>query len=180
MTPEHQSAEDVCPVFVALGSNLGDSPRQLTEAMDRLDAVALKPVRRSSVWRSTPVDCPPGSPVFANAVVGLTPRAGETPETLLRRLQAIEVEFGRRPKLILNEARPLDLDLIDWSGEIRSTPSLTLPHPRAYLRRFVLAPLAELAPTRVFSGQTLSVAELLESAPPDPDLRRLPPSESPR
>lgn len=177
MTPEHRSVEDVCPVFVALGSNLGDSPRQLTEAMDRLDAVALKPVRRSSVWRSTPVDCPPGSPVFANAVVGLTPRAGETPESLLCRLQAIEVEFGRRPKLVLNEARPLDLDLIDWSGEIRSTPSLTLPHPRAHLRRFVLAPLAELAPALVLSGQVQSVAELLESAPPDPDLRCLPAGE---
>lgn len=177
MTPEVPSAGDPCPVFVALGSNLGDSPRQLAEAMDRLDALAQEPVRRSSVWRSTPVDCPPGSPVFANAVVGLTPRVGETPESLLCRLQAIEVEFGRRPKLVLNEARPLDLDLIDWSGEIRSTPSLTLPHPRAHLRRFVLAPLAELAPALVLSGQVQSVAELLESAPPDPELRRLPSGE---
>jgi len=177
MTPEHQPVEDGCPVFVALGSNLGDSPRQLTEAMDRLDAIALKPVRRSSVWRSTPVDCPPGSPVFANAVVGLIPHPGETPESLLRRLQAIEVDFGRHPKVVLNEARPLDLDLIDWTGETRSTPELTLPHPRAHLRRFVLAPLAELAPTRVLAGQCLSVAELLESAPPDPELRRLPSGE---
>ncbi|MEN9677920.1 MAG: hypothetical protein RIS76_3816 [Verrucomicrobiota bacterium] len=174
MTPEVQSAGDLCPVFVALGSNLGDSPRQLAAAMSRLDAVALKPVRRSSVWRSTPVDCPPGSPVFANAVVGMTPRPDETPESLLRRLQAIEVEFGRRSKLVLNEARPLDLDLIYWSGEIRSTSALTLPHPRAHLRRFVLAPLAELAPALVLSGQGQSVAELLKSAPPDPDLRRLP------
>jgi 2-amino-4-hydroxy-6-hydroxymethyldihydropteridine diphosphokinase len=114
---------------------------------------------------------------FANAVAGMTPRPDETPESLLRRLQEIEVEFGRRPKLVLNEARPLDLDLIYWSGEIRSTPALTLPHPRAHLRRFVLAPLAELAPALVLSGQSQSVAELLESAPPDPDLRRLPSGE---
>ena len=174
MTPEVPSAGDPCPVFVALGSNLGDSPRQLTEAMDRLDALAREPVRRSSLWRSTPVDCPPGSPVFANAVVGMTPRPDESPESLLRRLQEIEVEFGRRPKLVLNEARPLDLDLIYWSGEIRSTPALTLPHPRTHLRRFVLAPLAELAPALLLSGQVRSVAELLESAPPDPNLRRLP------
>lgn len=168
-----QEGKGPTPVFVALGSNLGDSPRLLVEAMDRLDALAWEPVRRSSVWRSTPVDCPPGSPVFANAVVAMIPRPDETPESLLRHLQALEAEFGRRPKLVLNEARPLDLDLIHWPGEVRFTPQLTLPHPRACQRRFVLAPLTELAPGLVMPGQSQSVAQLLESAPPDPALQRL-------
>ncbi len=178
MTNPLQSGNHPGPVVIALGSNLGDSTRLLGEAMDRLDALALEPVHRSSIWRSTPLDCPPGSPVFANAVVVLIPRPDETPESLLLRLQALEAEFGRRPKRVLNEARPLDLDIVHWHGETRSTPVLTVPHPRAHQRRFVLAPLAELAPGLVLPGQALSIAELLESAPPDPALRRLAPSFS--
>ncbi|MBL9174092.1 MAG: 2-amino-4-hydroxy-6-hydroxymethyldihydropteridine diphosphokinase [Verrucomicrobiales bacterium] len=166
------------PVHLALGSNLGDSPAILRRAMDRLDALASVPVVRSSLWCSTPVDCPPGSPVFTNAVVGLTPRSGETPESLLRQLQALETEFGRRPKQILNEARPLDLDLIRWGDERRDTAFLVLPHPRAHLRRFVLAPLAELDPSLCLPGHTRTVAEWLELADPDPGLRRIPPVEA--
>lgn len=160
-------------VHVALGSNLGDSSTILRQAMDRLDALATGPVVRSSLWCSTPVDCPPGSPVFTNAVVGMTPRSDETPESLLSQLQALETEFGRRPKQVLNEARPLDLDLIRWGDERRDTAFLILPHPRAHLRRFVLAPLAELDPLLRLAGHTRTVAEWLELAEPDPDLRRL-------
>lgn len=161
------------PVFIALGSNLGDSPELLREAMDRLDTLAVEPVRRSSLWSSTPQDCPPGSPMFTNAVVGMVPRPGETPESLLATLQGLEAEFGRRPKRVHNEARPLDLDLICWGGDQRATSQLTVPHPRAHERQFVLAPLAELAPDLVLPGQTRSVAALLEAAPPDPLLRKL-------
>lgn len=160
-------------VHVALGSNLGNSPAILRRAMDRLDALGIAPVVRSSLWCSTPVDCPPDSPMFTNAAVGLTPRPGETPESLLRQLQALEVEFGRRPKQVLNEARPLDLDLIRWGDERRDTAFLILPHPRAHLRRFVLAPLAELDPTLRLSGYTQTIAEWLELAEPDPGLRRI-------
>lgn len=149
--------------FIALGSNLGDSRRILEQAMVRLRDLSVSPIRRSSLWRSAPVDCPPGSLDFVNAVVALTPGSNETPESLLAKLRDIEVEFGRRPKLVLNEPRPLDLDLIAFGSEVRATDQLTLPHPRAHLRRFVLAPLCELAPTLVLPGQTKSVAELLGS-----------------
>jgi 2-amino-4-hydroxy-6-hydroxymethyldihydropteridine diphosphokinase len=117
------------------------------------------------------VDCPPGSPPFLNAVVGFHPRPGETPESLLARLQALEREFGRRPKQLLNEPRPLDLDLIAFGAEVRATPQLTLPHPRAHLRRFVLEPLAEIAPGLVLPGQQASVAKLLATLPVDPDMK---------
>src|SRR5579862_9954021 len=76
-------------------------------------------------------------------------------------LQTLEKEFGRMPRKVLNEARPLDLDLIAFSNEMRATPELTLPHPRAHLRRFVLEPLAEIAPDLVLPGQRRAVAELL-------------------
>jgi 2-amino-4-hydroxy-6-hydroxymethyldihydropteridine diphosphokinase len=147
--------------FIALGSNLGDSPRLISSAMDRLQQFSLKPLLRSSLWRSDPVDCPPGSPPFINAVVGLVPRPGETPESLLSALQALEKEFGRQPKTLLNEPRPLDLDLIVFGPATRQTPPLTLPHPRAHLRRFVLEPLAEIAPDFVLAGQRKTVRQLL-------------------
>jgi 2-amino-4-hydroxy-6-hydroxymethyldihydropteridine diphosphokinase len=111
--------------------------------------------------------------VFVNAVVGLWPRAGETPESLLAKLQALEREFGRRPKKVLNEPRPLDLDLIAFGSEARATRELTLPHPRAHERRFVLQPLSEIAPDLVLPGQSKSVAELLCRLPPDEQMQKL-------
>ena len=109
------------------------------------------------------MDCLPGSSDFVNAVAAITPLPHETPESLLAKLRAIEVEFGRAPKQFLNEPRPLDLDLIAFGSEVRSTAQLTLPHPRVCARRFVLAPLNELAPDLVLPGQARTVAELLES-----------------
>lgn len=158
---------------IALGSNLGDSSRVVTVAVECLKKVSSGPLLCSSLWRSTPVDCPPGSPDFINAVVALTPLPHFTPESLLAELQVLEREFGRRPKVVLNEARPLDLDLIAWGSEVRNTSALTLPHPRAHLRRFVLQPLSELTPDLVLPGQTQTVAELLAALRTDEVLERL-------
>ena len=159
--------------FVALGSNLGDSGQILEQAILRLAALSNRPLLKSSQWRTTPVDCPPGSPVFVNAVIGLLPLDGETPEFLLTKLQLLEKEFGRRPKIILNEPRPLDLDLIAFGREVRTTEPLMLPHPRAHIRRFVLEPLSEIAPGLVLPGQTKSVDALLAELPPDPGMSRV-------
>ena len=154
-------------VLIALGSNLGDSRKILGDAISHLEKISTAPLIKSSFIETAPVDCPPGSPNFLNAVVALTPRANETPESLLAKLQSLEKEFGRQPKKVLNEARPLDLDLIAFGDEVRSTPQLTLPHPRAHLREFVLRPLAEIAPDFVLPGQRKTVAQLLNdfSAP---------------
>jgi 2-amino-4-hydroxy-6-hydroxymethyldihydropteridine diphosphokinase len=147
--------------LIALGSNLGDSRALVSEAMNRLQEFSDEPLRRSSLRTSEPVDCPPGSPPFVNALVGLVPRFGETPESLLEKLRQLEKQFGRQPKKMLNEPRPLDLDLIAFGDEVRQTPTLTLPHPRAHLRRFVLEPLAEIAPDCKLPGQTRTARELL-------------------
>ena len=149
--------------FIALGSNLGDSRATLTSTVARLQELSAVPLVKSSLIETAPVDCPPGSPRFLNAVVGLVPRPDETPESLLAKLQALEKEFGRQPRKVLNEARPLDLDLIAFGKETRATVHLTLPHPRAHLRRFVLQPLAEIAPDLILPGQTRSVTELLKT-----------------
>jgi 7,8-dihydro-6-hydroxymethylpterin-pyrophosphokinase len=83
----------------------------------------------------------------------------------------VEVEAGRRPKVVHNESRPLDLDVIAWDGETRNTPQLILPHPRAKVRRFVLQPLAELDPGYRFPGEDSSITESLQRLPPDALLR---------
>jgi len=155
------------PAFVALGSNMGDSVSNIRRAMSRLQALSQKPLVKSSLWQTTPLDCPPNSPLFVNAVAGLVPKSDETPESLLRKLQAIEKESGRMPKKVLNEPRSLDLDLIAFGNETRATKDLILPHPRAHERRFVLQPLSEIAPDFIFPGQTTTVSELLKGLPPD-------------
>jgi 2-amino-4-hydroxy-6-hydroxymethyldihydropteridine diphosphokinase len=160
-------------VFVALGSNLGDSRSVLGRAMTRLEELSKEPVLRSSLWESSPVDCPPGSPTFINAVVGLVPHDQESPESLLQKLKSVEVEFGRGAKKILNEPRPLDLDLIAFGDESRSSGNLILPHPRAHLRRFVLAPLNEIASDLVLPGQSRTVSQLLRELTSDEVVRRL-------
>ena len=148
--------------FVALGSNLGDSAEMVRRAFVRLQTLSDWPLLRSSLWRSAPVDCPAGSPPFVNAVAGLRPRPDETPLSLLSQLQALEAEFGRRRGKIPNEPRLLDLDLIAFGARTANLRGLVLPHPRAHVRRFVLQPLAEIAPEFVLPGQTMSVAHLLE------------------
>ena len=159
--------------FIALGSNLGDSRQILLTAMTQLQTFSSEPVQKSSLWQTPPVDCPPDSPKFVNAIVGLVPRNEETPESLLKKLQALEKEFGRQPKIILNEPRPLDLDLIVFGNNMRSSPELTLPHPRATQRRFVLQPLSELAPELILPGQTKTVSQLLAALPPGETVTRI-------
>jgi 2-amino-4-hydroxy-6-hydroxymethyldihydropteridine diphosphokinase len=161
--------------IVALGSNLGEARQNILQGMERLQKLSTVPLVKSSLWRTAPVDCPPGSPPFVNAVIALLPDTRETPESLLAKLQAVEKEFGRQPKKVLNESRLLDLDLISFGRETRTTPELTLPHPRAHLRRFVLHPLSEIAPELVLPGQEETVVQLLNRLPTDETLARLSP-----
>ena len=125
-------------VYIALGSNLGDY---------------IDSIKKALLWRSMPVDCPPDSPDFINAAVGLNPLEGETPESLLIKLQALEMKFGRKPKVFLNEPRPIDLDMIAFGSEVRDLEQLILPHPRCHQRRFVLEPLNEIAPSYILPNQ---------------------------
>jgi 2-amino-4-hydroxy-6-hydroxymethyldihydropteridine diphosphokinase len=162
-----------CLSYIALGSNLGDSRRIILEAMVRLQIFSNRSLLKSSLWQTTPVNCPSNSPLFVNAVVGLAPHAGETPESLLQKLRALEKEFGRPPKKVLNEPRSLDLDLIAFGTETRNSPGLILPHPRAHLRRFVLQPLSEIAPDLILPGQSKTISQLLAGLPAEETVTRL-------
>jgi len=133
---------------VAIGSNLPDAAGRPPLEVCRRAVAALKAatglrVTGVSRWyRSAPVP-PSGQPDFVNGVVRL---AGMIePETLLARLQQIEARVGR-VRGEVNAARVLDLDIIAMGDLVRATPDPILPHPRAHLRAFVLAPLADVAP----------------------------------
>ncbi|HEY5345484.1 MAG TPA: 2-amino-4-hydroxy-6-hydroxymethyldihydropteridine diphosphokinase [Verrucomicrobiae bacterium] len=159
--------------IVALGSNLGDSRQMILDAMARLEHFSDSPILKSSLWQTSPVDCPPDSPKFVNAVVGLIPKKNETPESLLKKLCDLEKEFGRAPKTIPNEPRPLDLDLVAFGNEMRNSAKLILPHPRAHLRRFVLQLLDEIVPELVLPGHGKAVSQLLAELSSEEILKKL-------
>lgn len=126
-------------VAIALGSNLGDREGALTRAVQRLRGF-LDNIRVSSWHETEPVDAPP--PRFLNGAV--TGDAALSPRALLDVLQAIERDAGReRP--FHHAPRTLDLDLILYGDRIVDETDLRVPHPRFRERRFVLAPLAEIA-----------------------------------
>src|SRR5947207_7184841 len=118
-------------VVIALGSNLGDRRWYIRRAIEELRHV-ISIVRISSIIETDPVDAPP--PKYLNAVVVGYTRL--SPEELLDELQRIENRLGRR-RTTRNAPRTIDLDLILHSANLRQTPRLTLPHPRAHHRAFV-------------------------------------------
>ena len=160
-------------VFLSLGANLGDPLNNLRSGVFELAKFSLVRPTVSSPWITTPVNCPPDSPPFANAAVYLILTPSFAAESFLQRCQIIEKTLGRKPPTAPNQARPLDIDLIAFDDLVMTTRRLILPHPRVRQRYFVLAPLHEIAPKFVLPGQTLTVAELLAACPPDPSARRL-------
>lgn len=175
VNPAAQQTQVLPGAVVALGSNLGDSENIFRQALRQLEPLSTAPLVVSSFWRTSPVNCPPGSPPFLNAVALLQPEVATTPERLLDQLQQMERDFGRRPKVVLNEPRPLDLDLILFRTVRLQSPRLVLPHPRAHERRFVLAPLAEIGPDWVLPGFREPVRELLRRLQTDEEIVRLDP-----
>ena len=130
--------------YVALGSNLGDRQQNLRDALTRLDATPeIRVARISSFLENPAVGGPPDSPAFLNAVVEV--QTTLEPIELLNRLLTIERELGRQRREKWGP-RTIDLDLVLYGIQVISAPGLTVPHPLMHERRFVLAPLAELAP----------------------------------
>jgi 2-amino-4-hydroxy-6-hydroxymethyldihydropteridine diphosphokinase len=153
--------------FIALGSNLGDRAGTLLAAVRELNATPGVRVTRLSTFHDTaPVGGPPDQPRFLNAAAELSATLG--PEELLRVLLAVEQKLGRvrREK---DGPRTLDLDLLLYDDLVRASPDPVVPHPRLHERRFVLAPLAEIAAAVVHPVSCRSVKELLAQLPaPEP------------
>ena len=141
--------------------------------MARLADFAAGDVRCSSLWRTSPVDCPPGSGDFINAAAAFTARVGLTPEDLLSALKAIEVEYGRGQATVRNAPRELDLDLLLFDEQTRNSETFMLPHPRAVDRLFVLAPAEEVLPEAVWPGTGRTIRELRAALQTDEAVERL-------
>jgi len=146
-------------VAIALGSNLGDRAAHLDFAVSRLKQ-AISNLEVSRYFETQPVDAPDEQPLFLNAAaVGDTSMSARE---LLTLLHAIEGERGReRP--FQNAARTLDLDLILFGSALIDEPGLVVPHPRFRERRFVLEPLAVIAPELVDPSTGSTIAALLNS-----------------
>lgn len=148
-------------VAVGLGSNLGDREAHLAFARHRLTAL-LSNLRVSSSHDTVPFHVPYLQPSFLNAAA-----VGETTlgaQALLAALLEIERDRGReRP--FRGAARTLDLDLVLYGDEVLREPTLTIPHPRFRERRFVLEPLAEIAPDLRDPVTSMTIAELLARLP---------------
>ena len=128
-------------VFLSLGSNLGDREKNLRTAIAALPELGVQIKKVSSIYETEPVDLLE-QPWFLNCVV-----EGETtvpPAALLKELRQLERRMGSK-KLVARGPRLIDLDILVYGRQTIDSPELQVPHPRMFLRRFVLAPLAEIA-----------------------------------
>ncbi|MGH7215435.1 MAG: 2-amino-4-hydroxy-6-hydroxymethyldihydropteridine diphosphokinase [Tepidisphaeraceae bacterium] len=146
---------------IALGSNLGNRDAHLRGALSKLrETEGVRVVRVSSFFENPAVGMSEGSPPFLNAAAELETTLGS--HALLHRLLAIEKELGRERRKKW-EPRPIDLDLLLYGDHILSSDELVVPHPLMHERRFVLQPLAEIAPDAIHPTLQMGVKGLLEN-----------------
>jgi len=144
-------------VFVSLGSNVGDREKNLRAAIAALPELGVKIKNISSIYETEPVDLLE-QPWFLNCVV-----EGETtvpPSALLRELRELERRMGSK-KLVARGPRLIDLDILVYGRQTIDSPELQVPHSRMLLRRFVLAPLAEITPDLKHPSWSGTAAQLL-------------------
>ena len=147
--------------YIALGANLGERQRALREAIEHLGRLPHSRLGSVATFRETdPVDSPEEAGKFINSVAALETEL--VPEELMSRLLEIERGLGRARDLAApNAPRTIDLDLLLYGQRVIDSPTLTLPHPRMRERRFVLEPLAEIAPEAVDPVTGRTIGQLL-------------------
>lgn len=148
-------------VYLALGSNVGDRQANFGEAISRMTQSAIHITKLSSIYETEPVDYL-DQPWFLNAVVEA--KTDLPAAQLLTTLRCIESEMGSK-KPFAKGPRLIDLDVLLYGNETIDTPNLQVPHPRMLLRNFVLAPLAEIAPTLRHPSWSVNAAALLAHSP---------------
>ena len=156
-------------VYLSLGSNLGDRAQNLKDAIAALAQVGVQVVLVSSVYETEPVDYL-DQPWFLNCAVEAET---DLPALeLLRALRGIEAQRGSK-KLVAKGPRLIDMDILLYADEVIDTPELQVPHPRMHRRRFVLEPLAEIAPQARHPILGMSAAEMLANSPDKSTMRKL-------
>ena len=156
-------------VYLSLGSNVGDREIQLRDALRRLVANG-RVVAVSSFYETEPVEFTDQA-WFLNCAVGL--ETTETPEHLMMALLQIEQQMGRR-RIQKKGPRAIDIDILLFDEAIVDSPALTIPHPAMHQRRFVLEPLAEIAPEAQHPVLKKTIQELLDGLPAGQIVRRRP------
>ena len=147
-------------IYLSLGSNLGDRAANLERAIAALPEAGVRVLRRSALYETEPVDFL-AQPCFLNCVVEA--ETSLMPRHLLQALQGIERSFGSR-KLVARGPRVIDIDILFYGAEVIRTEGVEIPHPRMGNRRFVLVPLAELAPGLHHPVLGATIAELIAAA----------------
>ena len=145
--------------FIGIGSNLGDRKANVFEAIGRIqDLPNTRVLKQSSLYESEPLG--DAKTWFVNAAIEIDTEV--SPDELLKRLKAIETAMGR--KRVRGKrwgSRIIDLDILFYNNEIVDKRTLKIPHPELHKRRFVLAPLSELAPQMIHPQLTATISELL-------------------
>jgi len=152
-------------VFLSLGSNVGDRAAMLAKAIEAIAAIPGislgMPQDVASLYETAPVGGPGGQPRFLNTAARL--RTSRTPHDLLRLLLETEATLGRTPGERWGP-RAVDIDLLLFDDSVIESQDLTVPHPRMHERRFVLEPLAEIAPEVVHPRLGLTTRQLAQRA----------------
>jgi 2-amino-4-hydroxy-6-hydroxymethyldihydropteridine diphosphokinase len=154
-------------VYLSLGSNVGDRETQLRDALTRLDAVG-RVVTVSSFYETEPVEFTE-QPWFLNCAVKL--ETSKTPQQLLTAILGIEAEMGRK-RLQNKGPRSIDIDILLFDDVVVNSKELTIPHPAMQHRRFVLEPLAEIAPEVIHPMLKKTIRELRDALPSGQAVRK--------
>jgi 2-amino-4-hydroxy-6-hydroxymethyldihydropteridine diphosphokinase len=154
-------------VYIALGSNLGDRAAMFERAIAAMNAAGICVLRQSSFYITQPVDAP-GQAWFLNAAVEA--ETSLLPLQLLHALLRIERELGRR-RITPHGPRTIDLDILFYGSSVIRSKELEIPHARLTERRFVLVPLAQIAPEVRHPALHKSIAQLLAETPDRSEVR---------